>query len=91
MASVPEAGGLGPDPFCHGSLVAAMSSLRAPEREALVLHYLADLSVAEVADEMGAPAGTVRSWLSRGRAHVATRLEPPCSLAALQQEASSDG
>ncbi len=40
------AGGLRP----REELVAAMSALTAPEREALVLHYLADLSVAEVAD-----------------------------------------
>lgn len=91
VASVPEAGGLDPDPFRHGPLVAAMSALTAREREALVLHYLADLSVAEVADEMGASAGTVKSWLSRGRVHVAARLEPPCGPAAPQEEANSHG
>ena len=54
--------------------IAALATLPANERRAIVLHYLADLSVEDVAREMSAPAGTVKSWLSRGRAHLATRL-----------------
>jgi RNA polymerase sigma-70 factor, ECF subfamily len=44
------------------------------QRRAMVLHYLADLSVEDVAREMAAPAGTVKSWLSRGRANLASAL-----------------
>lgn len=54
--------------------IAALATLPANERRAIVLHYLADLSVEDVAREMSAPVGTVKSWLSRGRAHLATRL-----------------
>ena len=37
------------------------------QRQAIVLHYLADLPVEEVAATLGARAGTVKSWLARGR------------------------
>ena len=49
------------------ALVAALQQLPADQRRALVLHHLCDLSVAEVAAEVGAPAGTVKARLSRGR------------------------
>jgi len=39
-----------------------------------VLHHIADLPVAQVAHEIGAPEGTVKAWLSRGRAALATLL-----------------
>ena len=55
-------------------LVRAMRTLPDAQRRALVLHYLLDLSVGEIAAETGAPAGTVKSWLSRGRAGLATAL-----------------
>ena len=50
------------------ALIAALAQLPGPQREALVLHDGLGLSVAEVAGELGVPEGTVRSWLSRGRA-----------------------
>jgi RNA polymerase sigma-70 factor (ECF subfamily) len=43
-------------------------------RRALTLHYLLDRSVAEIAVETGASAGTVKSWLSRGRTALAAAL-----------------
>ena len=49
------------------ALVAALQQLPADQRRALVLHHLCDLSVAEVAAEVGAPTGTVKARLSRGR------------------------
>jgi RNA polymerase sigma-70 factor (ECF subfamily) len=50
------------------ALTAALSVLPRQQREALVLHDGIGLSVAEVAEELGVPEGTVRSWLSRARA-----------------------
>ena len=41
---------------------------------ALVLHHLADLSVAEVARELEVPEGTIKARLSRGRAALAELL-----------------
>ena len=56
-------------------VVNALSRLPEDQRRALVLHHLADLPVAEVAQETGVPEGTVKARLSRGRAALATILE----------------
>ena len=55
-------------------LVRAMRALPATQRQALALHYLLDRSIAEIAVETGAAQGTVKSWLSRGRAALAVAL-----------------
>jgi RNA polymerase sigma-70 factor (ECF subfamily) len=55
-------------------LVAALRTLPVPQRRALALHYLLDRSVAEIAEETGSTAGTVKSWLHRGRLALATAL-----------------
>jgi RNA polymerase sigma-70 factor (ECF subfamily) len=39
-----------------------------------VLHYLLDRSVADIAQETGSSPGTVKSWLSRGRAALAETI-----------------
>jgi RNA polymerase sigma-70 factor (ECF subfamily) len=49
------------------ALVAALRKLPASQREAIALHHLADLPVDEVARAVGAPVGTVKARLSRGR------------------------
>lgn len=58
----------------HVALVAALAQINEAQRRALVLHYLADLSVAEIAAETGAAEGTVKARLSRGRAAMADLL-----------------
>jgi RNA polymerase sigma-70 factor, ECF subfamily len=55
-------------------LVAALRKLPAKQRQALALHYLCDLPVEQIATEMGAAVGTVKSWLSRGRVSLAVHL-----------------
>jgi RNA polymerase sigma-70 factor (ECF subfamily) len=40
-----------------------------------VLHHLCDLPVAEVAAEVGAPVGTVKARLSRGRVALQSLLD----------------
>ncbi len=57
-------------------LVRAMRALPARHRQALALHYLLDRSIAEIAAETGVSIGTVKSWLSRGRAGLAATLDP---------------
>lgn len=52
----------------------ALARLPASHRRAVVLHYLADLSVNQIAEQEGVPEGTVKSWLHRGRAALATQL-----------------
>ncbi len=63
--------GPGPD---RVALTAALSELPAHQRRAVVLHYLADLSVAQIAAQEDVPEGTVKSWLYRGRAALAAKL-----------------
>ncbi|SDS20893.1 RNA polymerase sigma-70 factor, ECF subfamily [Friedmanniella luteola] len=56
------------------ALARALQALPADQRRAIVLHHLADLPVAAVAAEVGAPVGTVKARLSRGRAALAVLL-----------------
>jgi RNA polymerase sigma-70 factor, ECF subfamily len=58
----------------HVAVVTALRTLPRDQAHALVLHHMVDLPVAEVAREMGVAVGTVKSWLHRGRAAMATRL-----------------
>jgi RNA polymerase sigma-70 factor (ECF subfamily) len=50
----------------------ALAQLPENHRKAVVLHHLAGMSVADIATECGVPEGTVKSWLHRGRATLAT-------------------
>ncbi|WP_436528764.1 sigma-70 family RNA polymerase sigma factor [Actinoplanes sp. HUAS TT8] len=56
------------------ALFAALRRLTPPIREAVVLHHLSDLSVAEVAATLDIPVGTVKARLARGRATLARYL-----------------
>ena len=58
----------------HVVLLQALRTLPAGQREAIALHHLADLTVAEVAATLGVPTGTVKARLSRGRAALSARL-----------------
>lgn len=51
------------------------SLLRLDIERAIRLYYLAGLSVAEIARLAGRPDGTVKSWLHRGRQHLALGME----------------
>ncbi|HEX7744581.1 MAG TPA: SigE family RNA polymerase sigma factor [Micromonosporaceae bacterium] len=53
---------------------AALALLPANQRRAVILHYLADLPVAQIAAQEGVAEGTVKSWLHRGRAALAALL-----------------
>jgi len=54
----------------------AVRTLPDREREVVVLHYVLDQSVAQAAAAMGVTEGTVKTLLSRGRQHLAERLQP---------------
>ena len=56
------------------ALVEALRQLPEPQRRALVLHHVCDLPVREVAAEVGAPEGTVKARLARGRAALLALL-----------------
>ena len=56
------------------ALVAALSRLPERHRQAVVLHYLADLPLTMIAAELGVAEGTVKSWLHRARTTLAAQL-----------------
>lgn len=66
-----EIDGLGPD---HVALVHALRQIPADQRRVIVLHHLVGLSVGEIAHEVGAPTGTVKARLARGRKAMAAHL-----------------
>jgi RNA polymerase sigma-70 factor (ECF subfamily) len=59
----------------HVAIVTALAEVAADQREVVVLHYLADLSVADIAAQLGVPEGTVKSRLSRARERLADLLD----------------
>ncbi len=59
------------------ALVQALGTLPVRQRQAIVLHYLADLPVEEVAGILAVSGGTVKSLLARGRRALAARLGEP--------------
>ncbi|HEX2773821.1 MAG TPA: sigma-70 family RNA polymerase sigma factor [Micromonosporaceae bacterium] len=63
----------GPNPD-RVALARAMATLPERQRRALVLFHVADLSVSEIAAQEGVAEGTVKAWLHRGRAALATLL-----------------
>ncbi|MDA1360566.1 SigE family RNA polymerase sigma factor [Glycomyces luteolus] len=58
----------------HVALVAALKLVPAKRRQALVMHYMADMTVNAIAAATGAKEGTVKSWLHRGRKELAALL-----------------
>jgi RNA polymerase sigma-70 factor (sigma-E family) len=59
----------------HVAIVTALAEIDEQQREVVVLHYLADLGVAEIAAELGVPEGTVKSRLFRARTKLAHLLD----------------
>jgi RNA polymerase sigma-70 factor (ECF subfamily) len=62
------------DDIRYSALGAALMELPVRERQVLVLHYLADLSIESIAAECGLPTGTVKTRLATGRRHLEQRL-----------------
>ena len=63
--------GPGPD---RVALVEALRQVPAEQRRALVLYHVVDLTVEQIAAETGAPPGTVKARLARGRAALTPYL-----------------
>ncbi|HEV7706809.1 MAG TPA: sigma-70 family RNA polymerase sigma factor [Asanoa sp.] len=63
----------GPSPD-RVALARALASLPEKHRRAIVLFHVADLAIAEIAAQEGVAEGTVKAWLHRGRAALATLL-----------------
>jgi len=74
QAAVPGPQGpveVGPE---HVAIVTALAQLDPNQRRVMVLHHLADLGTAQIADELGIPEGTVKSRLGRARGRMAELL-----------------
>ena len=56
------------------AVMTALRTLSGPVREAVTLHYLADLSIDRIAYETNTPAGTIKARLHRGRQQLAQAL-----------------
>jgi RNA polymerase sigma factor (sigma-70 family) len=57
------------------AIVTALARVDVGQREVVVLHYLADMGIAEVAAELGIAEGTVKSRLFRARERLAGLLD----------------
>ena len=55
-------------------LMRALAGIAPNHRKAVILRYMAGLSVTEIAEQEGVPEATVRSWLYRDKAALAERL-----------------
>jgi RNA polymerase sigma-70 factor, ECF subfamily len=62
------------DDLRYTALGTALMDLPVRERQVLVLHHLADLSIDAIAAECGLPAGAVKTRLAVGRRHLEQRL-----------------
>jgi RNA polymerase sigma-70 factor (ECF subfamily) len=58
-----------------GELVAALGQIEVERRVPIVLHHLLGYRIAEIAEIVGAPAGTVASRISRGLSQLRSTLE----------------
>ena len=72
-AVLPPAGGEAVQPEDR-AVYAAVLALPPKYRTAIHLHYYEGLTLAEIARAAGVREGTVKSWLSRGRAMLAQSL-----------------
>jgi RNA polymerase sigma-70 factor (ECF subfamily) len=56
------------------ALAQALAAIPAAQRRVLILFYLADLPVRDIAEQENLAEGTVKTWLRRGRAALAAQL-----------------
>ncbi|MFB7912523.1 SigE family RNA polymerase sigma factor [Streptomyces sp. NPDC056061] len=59
------------------ALVEMLRDLPLKQRRVLALHYVCDLTVAQITAETGLAPGTVKTHLARGRATLSHRLQDP--------------
>ncbi|MGL5828759.1 MAG: sigma-70 family RNA polymerase sigma factor, partial [Angustibacter sp.] len=69
-----------PDPTEHfgirEEIVQALQQLPKGQRTVVVLHYLCDLDISSIAEEIGGSVGSVKTQLHRGRKSLAEILAP---------------
>lgn len=72
---VPDSGNQTDGAFRHEALYNAISRLKPNEKAAILLFYMEDRSIKEIAAILDVPTGTVKSLLSRGRANLKIKLQ----------------
>jgi RNA polymerase sigma-70 factor (ECF subfamily) len=73
------------------ALIQALRKVPAAQRRAIVLYYLCDLTVAQIAAETGVPEGTVKARLARGRAALVPHLREPAGHGSSRGRRDGDG
>jgi RNA polymerase sigma-70 factor, ECF subfamily len=63
--------------YIHPRLRRALAEMPPKQCEAVLLMYIYGLTHAELAESMGAPLGTVKSWVRRGTAFLKEALSAP--------------
>ena len=58
----------------HEGLYSAIEGLTLDEKTAILLFYMEDMKIIDIAKVMRKPIGTVKSYLSRGRNHLKEKL-----------------
>lgn len=64
------------DSMRHDAIVEAIDRLPAKYQRILWMRHYKHMDVAEIAEELGTPEGTVKSWLFRARAMLKKDLQP---------------
>ena len=64
----------GPSPE-RVAVTAALAALPERQRRVVVMRYIGDFTVPEIAEREGVAEGTVKSWLHRARTALAARLD----------------
>ncbi len=83
LAVVPDVPITDPDATDHMALMAGLATLPVRTRAAVVLHYYADLSVADVAAAMGTSPNTVKTQLREALDRLRrVVIDPPATLVA---------
>jgi RNA polymerase sigma-70 factor (ECF subfamily) len=59
----------------HLDIAVALRHLPKDQRNAVIMHGVLDMSSEQIASELRVPVGTVKSWISRGKSSLRSRLD----------------
>lgn len=57
-------------------MLSVFNQLNSNTKQAVTLRYVDDLSMKEIAEKMGVPVGTAKTWVHRGRTHLLGMVSP---------------
>jgi RNA polymerase sigma-70 factor, ECF subfamily len=59
----------------HLDIAVALRHLPKDQRSAVIMHGVLDMSTEQITSELRVPVGTVKSWISRGKSSLRSRLD----------------